>query len=112
ELKLISADAGPQLMQLAATDTIQYALVGNPPTTAAIDKGTPVKIIMALNDEGSGVVITNDAPANDWNSFVQWAKTRSEEGKPLRIATPGKGSIQDILLRYSVEESGLSVKEG
>jgi len=112
ELKLISADAGPQLMQLAATDTIQYALVGNPPTTAAIDKGTPVKIIMALNDEGSGVVITNDAPANDWNSFVQWAKTRSKEGKPLRIATPGKGSIQDILLRYSVEESGLSIKEG
>lgn len=112
ELKLISADAGPQLMQLAATNIIQYALVGNPPAIAAIDKGTPIKIIMAVNEEGSGVAISTDAPANDWESFVQWAKTRSGEGQPLKIAAPGKGSIQDILLRYSLEESGLSIKEG
>jgi NitT/TauT family transport system substrate-binding protein len=112
EIRLIPADAGPQLMQLASTDTIQYALVGNPPTIAAIDKGTPVKIIMAINDEGSGVVVSEDAPANDWDSFVTWAKTRSASGQPLKIAAPGKGSIQDVLLRYALEESGLSIKEG
>ena len=112
ELKLVSADAGPQLMQLSSTDTIQYALVGNPPAIAAIDKGTPVKIIMAINEEGSGIVLAEDAPANDWDSFVTWAKTRSASGQPLKIAAPGKGSIQDVLLRYALEESGLSVKEG
>ncbi|MCE5298893.1 MAG: ABC transporter substrate-binding protein [Methanoregulaceae archaeon] len=112
ELRLVSADAGPQLMQLSSTDTIQYALVGNPPAIAAIDKGTPVKIIMAVNEEGSGIVLAEDAPANDWDSFVTWAKTRSASGQPLKIAAPGKGSIQDVLLRYSLEESGLSVKEG
>jgi NitT/TauT family transport system substrate-binding protein len=31
ELKLISGDAGPQLMQLMATDNIQFALVETPP---------------------------------------------------------------------------------
>jgi len=112
EIRLVSADAGPQLMQLASTNTVQYALVGNPPTIAAVDKGTPVKIIMALNEEGSGIVIAEDAPANDWGSFIVWAKTRSASGQPLKIAAPGKGSIQDVLLRYSLEESGLSVKEG
>ncbi|HQN88978.1 MAG TPA: ABC transporter substrate-binding protein [Methanoregulaceae archaeon] len=112
EVRLVPADAGPQLMQLASTDTIQYALVGNPPTTAAIDKGTPVKIIMALNEEGSGIVIAEDAPANDWESFVSWAETRSAGGQPVKIAAPGKGSIQDVLLRYALEESGLSIKEG
>ncbi len=110
-LKLIPGDAGPQLMQLAATDTIQFAYVGNPPTISAIDKGTPVKILMALNTEGSGVVVVTSAPATDWDSFVKWAKERSAAGNPVRMAAPGKGSIQDVMLRYALEESGLSVKE-
>jgi NitT/TauT family transport system substrate-binding protein len=111
EVKLIPADAGPQLMQLAATNAIQLAYVGNPPTIAAIDKGTPVKILMALNDEGSGVVVATDSPATDWDTFVQWAKERSAAGNPIKMAAPGKGSIQDVMLRYALNESGLSVKE-
>lgn len=112
ELKLIPGDAGPQLMQLMATGNIRYALVGNPPAIAAADKGTPVKIIMALNGEGSGVVVSNGSPAKDWAGFVAWANERSAAGKPVRIAAPGKGSIQDVLMRYALEASGLSVREG
>jgi NitT/TauT family transport system substrate-binding protein len=111
EVKLIPGSAGPQLMQLAATNAIQFAFVGNPPTITAIDKGTSVKILMALNTEGSGVVVVTDSPATDWNSFVQWAKERSAAGNPIKMAVPGKGSIQDIMLRYALEESGLSIKE-
>jgi sulfonate transport system substrate-binding protein len=66
---------------------------------------------MALNNEGSGVVVVTDSPATDWDSFVQWAKERSAAGKPIKMAAPGKGSIQDVMLRYALEESGLSVKE-
>ncbi|HVP25475.1 MAG TPA: ABC transporter substrate-binding protein [Methanomicrobiales archaeon] len=110
-LKLIPADAGPQLMQLAATNTIQMAYVGNPPAISAIDQGTPLKILMALNNEGSGVVVVTTSPATDWPSFVQWAKERAAAGKPIKMAAPGKGSIQDVMLRYALEESGLSVKE-
>ncbi|MDD1718329.1 MAG: ABC transporter substrate-binding protein, partial [Methanoregulaceae archaeon] len=109
--KLVAGDAGPQLMQLVGTDAVQFAYVGNPPVTSAIDKGSPAKILCALNTEGSGVVVSNDSPATDWNSFVQWAKDRSAAGKPVSIATPGKGSIQDVLMRYALEESDLSIKE-
>jgi NitT/TauT family transport system substrate-binding protein len=110
-LKLIPADAGPQLMQLAATKAIQIAYVGNPPAISAIDQGTPLKILMALNNEGSGVVVVTSSPATDWDTFVQWAKARSAAGNPIKMAAPGKGSIQDVMLRYALEESGLSVKE-
>jgi NitT/TauT family transport system substrate-binding protein len=111
EVKLISAEFGGPLMQLAATNAIQFSIVGNPPVIATVDKGNPVKIIMAANLEGSGVVVSADSPAHDWPSFFAWAKQRADAGKPLRIADPGKGSIQDILLKYSMKESNLSVKE-
>jgi NitT/TauT family transport system substrate-binding protein len=111
EIKLVPGEFGGPLMQLASTDTIQFVLVGNPPAMASIDKGNPVKILMALNTEGSGVVVSSDAPASDWPSFLQWAKERSDAGKPLRIASPGKGSIQDILLSYTLKSSGVTVKE-
>ncbi len=110
--RLIPGDAGPQLMQMIATDTAKFAYVGNPPTIAAVDKNTPVKIIMALNTEGSGLVVSNDSPATNWTGFVQWAKDRSAQGRPIKIADPGKGSIQDIMIRYALEESGLSFSEG
>jgi NitT/TauT family transport system substrate-binding protein len=111
EIKLISAEFGGPLMQLAATDAIQFSIVGNPPVIATVDKGNPVKILMAANLEGSGVVVSSDAPVTDWPSFFAWAKQRSDAGKPLRIADPGKGSIQDILLKYSMKESGIIIKE-
>jgi len=110
-LKLVPADAGPQLMQLAATNAIQMAYVGNPPAISAIDQGTPLKILMALNNEGSGVVVSESSPATDWSSFVLWAQQRAAAGNPITMAAPGKGSIQDVMLRYALEESGLSVKE-
>ena len=112
DVRLIPGDAGPQLMQLASTEAIQFAYVGNPPAIAAVDKGTPIKILLAINTEGSGVVVSNESPATDWESFVDWAKIRSASGRPLVIAAPGKGSIQDVMIRYSLEWSGLSVSEG
>jgi ABC-type nitrate/sulfonate/bicarbonate transport system substrate-binding protein len=111
EIKLISAEFGGPLMQLAATDAIQFSIVGNPPVITTVDKGNPVKILMAANLEGSGVVVASDAPVTDWPSFFAWAKARADAGKPLRIADPGKGSIQDILLKYSMKESGITIKE-
>jgi NitT/TauT family transport system substrate-binding protein len=110
-VRLVPGDAGPQLMQLASTNAIQMAYVGNPPVIAAADKGTPIKIVLAINTEGSGVVVSKESPATDWKSFVDWAKARSAAGKPLVIAAPGKGSIQDVMIRYSLEESDLSIIE-
>jgi NitT/TauT family transport system substrate-binding protein len=111
EIKLVGGDAGPQVMQMASTDIVQMGYVGVPPTVAAIDKGTPVKIIHPVNTEGSGLVVDVNAPVSDWNSFVAWAKVRSAEGKPLKIAAPGKGSIQDVMLQYALKDSNITYKE-
>ncbi|WP_440950543.1 ABC transporter substrate-binding protein [Methanosphaerula subterraneus] len=111
EVRLISASAGPSLMQLAATGAIQMSYVGAPPAIAAIDTGTPIRITYPIDNLGTGLVVTKGAPVQDWRSFVAWAKQRSDAGRPLVIAAPGKGSIQDVMLRYALQDSGFATTE-
>jgi NitT/TauT family transport system substrate-binding protein len=111
EVKLVGGDAGPQVTQMAATNVVQMGYIGVPPTVAGIDKGIPLKIINPVNTEGSGLVVDMSAPASDWKSFVAWAQQRTAEGKPLVIAAPAKGSIQDVMLQYALKDSGITVKE-
>ncbi|MCU0629957.1 MAG: ABC transporter substrate-binding protein [Methanoregulaceae archaeon] len=110
ELKLVTADAGPQLMQMEATDIIGMGYAGVPPAIGSIDKGSPIKILMPINTEGSGLVATKGSPAHDWDSFIKYAGERSASGKPLKIAAPAKGSIQDVMLQYSLKYSGVTIK--
>ncbi|MEN6517641.1 MAG: ABC transporter substrate-binding protein [Methanospirillum sp.] len=112
EVHLTAANAGPELMQLAATNSVQMTFAGVPPAMAAIDKGTPIKVLHPINNEGSGIVATAGSPATDWATFTAWAKTRSAEGKPLKIAAPSKGSIQDVMLRFALKDAGFTVTEG
>ncbi|HUU76118.1 MAG TPA: ABC transporter substrate-binding protein, partial [Methanoregulaceae archaeon] len=111
EVKLVRGEGGGQLMTLMASDAIQFADVGTPPAIAAIDKGTPIKILHPIQTEGSGFVIASDAPASDWDSFIEWVKQRSSEGNPVTIASPLKGSIQDVQIKYALQDSGVVVKE-
>ncbi len=112
EVRLISANAGPELMQMEATNNAQMGFAGVPPAIAAIDRGTPIKVLQPINTEGSGIVAVAGSPATDWPSFADWARTRSFEGKPLKIAAPSKGSIQDVMFRFSLKDSGFTVTEG
>jgi NitT/TauT family transport system substrate-binding protein len=110
-VNLVPANAGPNLMQLAATNSIQMSYVGVPPAISAIDQGTPISIAYPIDNLGSGLVVANGAPVQDWQSFAAWAKMRSDSGKPLVIAAPGKGSIQDVMIRSALQNSGITVTE-
>ncbi|ABS55255.1 hypothetical protein Mboo_0737 [Methanoregula boonei 6A8] len=110
-VNLVPANAGPNLMQLAATNSIQMSYVGVPPAINAIDQGTPITIAYPIDNLGTGLVVENGAPAQDWQSFAAWAKARSDAGKPLVIAAPGKGSIQDVMIRAALQSSGITVTE-
>jgi NitT/TauT family transport system substrate-binding protein len=111
EVNLVGGDAGPQVAQMAATDVVQMGYIGVPPTLAAIDKGTPIKILHPINTEGSGFVVAKDAPVSDWSTFTAWAKQRSLDGNPLKLANPGKGSIQDVMLKAALKDSGIATTD-
>jgi ABC-type nitrate/sulfonate/bicarbonate transport system substrate-binding protein len=110
DVTFVQGEGGAQLMTLMASNALDYAVAGTPPTISAIDKGTPIKILFPLHTEGSGLVVTSRAPVDGWDSFIAWVKTTSTPTKPVIIATV-QGSIQDVQLRYALEQSNITVIE-
>ena len=110
DVKLIEGSAGPNLMTLLQQNQIQYAVAGTPPFVSAIDKASSavdIKILAPIMMNGSGLLVADDAPADDWDSFVAWIKERSAEGKPVVIADPQLGSIQDVQLKAALDSAGI-----
>ena len=109
-VNLIEGSAGPQLMTLLQQNQIQYAVAGTPPFVSAIDKASSavdIKILAPIMMNGSGLLAADDAPADDWDSFIAWVKERSAEGKPVVIADPQLGSIQDVQLKAALDSAGI-----
>jgi ABC-type nitrate/sulfonate/bicarbonate transport system substrate-binding protein len=111
DVQLVQGDGGAQLMTLMASNAIDFAIAGTPPTISSIDKGTPIKILFPVHTEGSGLVVTSSAPVTDWESFIAWIKEKSSTKDPVKIAVAPKGSIQDVQLKYALEQSGITVIE-
>lgn len=111
DVKLVEGSAGPALMTLLQQNQIQYAVAGTPPFVTAIDQSSgenTLKILSPIMMNGSGLVVSNGSPAKDWNSFIEWVKARSAEGKNVVIADPQLGSIQDVQIKAALESSGIA----
>jgi len=101
---------GSAEMTAASQGNIDYGLAGAPPVILFIDKGAPVNIICPLMTEGSGVVVSIDAPFDDWDGFIKWIKESYDEGKTVKIGDPMIGSIQDVMIKYALKEEGITIK--
>lgn len=109
-VKLIAGSGGPNLMSLLQTNGIQYAVAGTPPFLNSIDTQPGLKIVSPIMTEGSALLVSANAPANNWSEFVTWAKQRNAEGKDLLIAVPQVNSIQDVQIKAALESAGLAYK--
>jgi NitT/TauT family transport system substrate-binding protein len=80
---------GSELIDAANKNQIDVGYVGITPVTSAIDQNSNIKIVAAVNTEGSGIVVSNNSNINNVSDF---------KGKNILI--PKVGSIQDVLFRY------------
>lgn len=87
-VQLTKFTAGPALMQQVSGGTLDLGFAGVAPIISTIDSDPTIKIIAALQGNGSGIIVGNDSGIS---------KVADLEGK--KIAVPSVGSIQDILLR-------------
>jgi hypothetical protein len=105
---LIPGQSGGGIMTTIGQDALDGAYIGSVPVELQINLGNPSSMIQSINSGGTGLVVGEKAPCNDWNSFIRWAKTRSDEGRPLVIATV-QSSIQEEMIRNAMSYENMSV---
>ncbi len=93
--------SGPEIMSAFSAGSLDMAYVGEAPTVTAVANGTAnVAILAQVNTEGSAIVVGK-------NSLI---RTISDlKGK--QVAIPGYSTVQDLLLRKALAESGLDPKQ-
>lgn len=89
KIQMVPFRTGSELIDAAEKNMIDVGYVGIPPVTSAVDQNSSVKIVAAVNQEGSGIIVSNTSNI-----------TKITDLKGKKILIPKKGSIQDVLLRY------------
>ncbi len=107
EVELVSAPTGQTLMTLMNQGCLDMAYCGVTPAIGSIILGGDDKIILPVQNEGSGLVLQADSNVKDWEDFVALAKERSAKGRPLKLGDPDLGTITDVILQAAFNESGI-----
>jgi ABC-type nitrate/sulfonate/bicarbonate transport system substrate-binding protein len=108
-VNLVPGQSGGGIMTTIGQKALDGAFVGSVPAEQQIGLGNPVSIIQSINTGGSGLVVSNSAPCNNWTGFVKWVKGRSAAGSPVVIATV-QSSIQEDMVREAFAYENISVK--
>jgi NitT/TauT family transport system substrate-binding protein len=96
DINITKFNAGPAVMQQLTGGTLDLGFAGVPPIISAVDKDPTVKIVAALQGNGSGIIVGNDSGI-----------TKVTDLKGKRIAVPSVGSIQDIMLRQLLANNNI-----
>ncbi|NLI62819.1 MAG: ABC transporter substrate-binding protein [Methanosarcinaceae archaeon] len=91
-----SFGSGPNEMSSLAADAIQVAYVGSAPVITSIASGTDVKIVAAVQSDGSSLLVSNNFTYNS-----------PQDLKGKSIGTFPPGSIQDTLIRDWLKSNNL-----
>jgi len=97
-VQLVPFRNGEDLLRAAEYNQIDMGYCGITPVMMALDENEPIKVVAAVNQEGSGIVVSNDI--RNVNDF-----------KGETVAIPREGSIQDVLLKYYLLKNNINPDE-
>ncbi len=95
-----SISTGSSIVSALASGDVDVGYVGITPALQGISEGMPIKIVAAVNEDGSGIVVNPESNITN---------TTDLEGK--RVATPGVSTIQQVLLLYQLEKYNITASE-
>ncbi|ESS06839.1 MAG: ABC-type nitrate/sulfonate/bicarbonate transport system, periplasmic component [uncultured archaeon A07HB70] len=100
---------GPAIVQAYGGGEIDIAMFGIVPSMIVIDRGLPAKVTAANIREPMAILAHEDLQSM-WQDhgadvFTVW---REETGRPFRFGTFPQGSVPDVLLRYWLQQVGVS----
>ncbi len=106
--QLIVAKSGTETAALFARNQLDIAMASVTAMMAAIDKGTPIKILSPLQTEGMGLVVAKDSPLTNWELFINHVKKTQ---KPVKIGYHSPTSAPKIVFEGSLKQTGIKVTE-
>ncbi len=99
-VQTVQISAGSNIVDAVASGDLDVGYVGITPAMQGISKGVPIKVVGAVNLEGSGIVVQP-------NSTI----TSPADLKDKNIASPGVSSIQQVLLQYELKKYNITLKD-
>lgn len=99
-VQTVQISAGSNIVDAVASGDLDIGYVGITPAMQGISKGVPIKVVGAVNLEGSGIVVQP-------NSTI----TSPADLKGKNIASPGVSSIQQVLLQYELIKYNITLKD-
>lgn len=99
-------ESGPLITQAFAQGEADIGFMGIPPVMIGIDKGVPIKVIASTHSEGSSLIAKSKRYKNLTELGTIPAVLRQFDNKS--IGAPGKGSIQDVIIRTELKKAGVN----
>ncbi len=94
---LVPFRTGSEITTAANQNMIDVGYCGITPVTSAIDQNSTVKIVAAINQEGSGIVVSENSNITNVSQFVD-----------KKFLIPQEGGMQDVLFRYLLMNNNIS----
>jgi NitT/TauT family transport system substrate-binding protein len=103
-LQIIKVGGGSKMPTALAQNVIDVGYGGTAPVLAAIDKGSPIKLISPLQSKGDMFVLDPKFPANSWSEFVRFLK---KSDKPVRIGYKNPIAVAKIIFENALTHEGV-----
>lgn len=97
KVQLVPFRSGYEIIEAANKNMIDIGYCGITPITSAISKNAPIKIVAAVNQEGSGIVVSKKDNITDISQMVD-----------KNFSIPKKGGIQDVLYHLLLRNNNIN----
>lgn len=105
QVQLVLVGGGAKMPAALEQGHIEVGLGGLGPTAKFVDKGTKLKILAPLNNDGDMLVAGNHIKANSWAEFVAEIKASK---KPLRVGYKSPMAVAYMIFVSALKEEGIS----
>lgn len=103
-LRITAGEGGIRLIRKLDEELLDLSYGGMAAMLSLIDQGSDLRILAPVMGEGSGFVVAEEMPAHSWDSFVEYAKSRTS---PVRVGYKIGVSVQNIIFAAALREAGI-----
>ncbi|GAB4483775.1 MAG: hypothetical protein OHK006_05950 [Thermodesulfovibrionales bacterium] len=103
-VQLIRVGGGSKMPAAVEQGHIEVGLGGLGPVIKFVDKGSPIKVLAPLNNDGDALVLRNDFTASTWADFVKQVKAAK---KPVKIGYKDPMANAYMIFIRALDEEGI-----